>query len=240
MALIFWLGNLENLIKHKIMKTISILHFLLILGTANIYCQTTSVKSEVAVNTQVITNPKISRFSYILGAGTSFIPSTNYENPSVNLTNNNVIIQKSQSIKTNVTFGITYTPFFNKNIPDGEGGHETVPRGITFATFINPLTITKAINTQEGLSATDFGVGIGYKFAGNVMIMGTVEWFGARQPKQYFLQEYINGDKQYIVNNDTQLSFDPKDDNIFYTKIITSFGFKLCYTFDIIKKFKTN
>lgn len=222
------------------MKTIYILIFLLILGTDNIYCQKTSVTNEVIVNTQVITKPKVSRFSYILGAGASFIPSTNYENPSINPTNNNVIIQKSQNIKTNLTFGITYTPYFTYDIPDGAGGFETVARKISFATFINPLAITKAINTQEGLSAIDFGVGIGYKFAGNVMIMGTMEWFGARQPKAYFLKEYINGDKQYIINNDTQLSFDPKDNNIFYTKIITSFGIKFCYTFDVVKGFSNS
>ncbi|TKC12677.1 hypothetical protein FA048_03395 [Pedobacter polaris] len=86
----------------------------------------------------------------------------------------------------------------------------------------------------------DFGVGLGYKFAGNVLVMATSEFFGVRQPKEWFIAQYQTNDRQYNVNGLTQLSFDPNDNDVFRTKMMTTFGFKICYTFDIVKNFKSS
>lgn len=182
-------------------------------------------------------NLKNNRISFIVGIGASSITTDLYQNPAINLTNNNVIIEESQSIKTNVSLGIVYTPFKTK-ITYGDGKEEIVPKGISFATFINPIALTSATENQSFFNMTDFGVGIGYKFAGNVMIMGTMEWLSVRQPRQWFIDEFKGNDKAYIVNTAPQLSFDVSDNNIFETKIATTFGFKICYTFDVVRNFK--
>ncbi len=180
---------------------------------------------------------KNNRISFIVGIGASSISTDLYQNPAINLANNNVIIEESQSVKTNVSLGIVYTPYKTK-ITYADGKEEIVPKGISFATFINPIALTSATENQSFFNMTDFGVGIGYKFAGNVMIMGTMEWLSVRQPRQWFINEFKGNDKAFLVNESPQLSFDVSDNNIFETKIATTFGFKICYTFDIVKNFK--
>jgi len=179
------------------------------------------------------------RFSFVLGIGASYLANKLYQNPSIDVSNNAVVIEQAQQIKTNLTFGIVYTPYL-KTITYRNGNSETMPHGISFATFINPIALTKATENQSFFNMTDFGVGIGYKFAGNVMIMGTAEFFGIRQPKEWFINKYQLNDKQYVVNGSPQLSFDVNDNNIFRTKVVSAFGFKVCYTFDIVKNFKAN
>ncbi|TKC12676.1 hypothetical protein FA048_03390 [Pedobacter polaris] len=69
-------------------------------------------KSELdqKINQLGSTEPKNNRISFVLGIGASYVANTLHQNPSVNLNNNNVIIEKAQKVKTNVTFGVVYTP----------------------------------------------------------------------------------------------------------------------------------
>lgn len=180
---------------------------------------------------------KNNRISFIVGIGASVIATDLYQNPAINLANNNVIIEESQNLKTNVSLGIVYTPYKTK-IKYVDGREEIVPKGISFATFINPIALTSATENQSFFNMTDFGVGIGYKFAEKVMIMATMEWLSVRQPRQWFITEFEGNNKAFLINESPQLSFDLTDNNIFETKIATTFGFKICYTFDIIKNFK--
>lgn len=198
------------------------------------FAQTPSTTSSTNDNTKISEANK--RISFIIGVGASYIPQTLYQDPAINKTNNAVIIEKSQKQKTNITIGIVYTPYLYK-IKYANGEEEIVPKGISFATFLNPIALTKATNTQSFFNIQDFGVGIGYKFAGGVLVMGTVEWFGARQPRDWFVNEYMSNNKPYLINNAPQLSFGVNDNNIFQNKIVTTFGFKVCYTFDIIKNY---
>lgn len=177
------------------------------------------------------------RISFVLGIGSAFVLDQLYQNPAINLNNNNVMLEKAQHLKTNLTFGIVYTPYLYK-ITYKDGKSETMPKGISFATFINPIALTKATENQSFFNMTDFGVGIGYKFAGSIMVMGTFEFLGVRQPKNWFIEEYQNNNRQYSVNGSPQLSFDVNDNNVFQSKIATTIGFKVCYTFDIVKNFK--
>ena len=196
-------------------------------------------RKEIEKKIDNLNGSKNSRFLYIVGVGSSYILDNLYQNPVVNQ-NGNVIIEESQSIKTNLTLGIVYTPYF-RNILNGNGDdYDKITHGISFATFINPLTLTKNTDNQSFFNVTDFGIGIGYKFAGNMMILGTVEWFGVKQPRKWFIEEFKNNNQQYIVNNSAQLSFDTSDNNIFETKIVTTVGFKVCYTFDIVKNYQNN
>ncbi len=181
---------------------------------------------------------KNNRISFVLGIGASYVANNIYQNPSVNLNNNNVIIEKAQRVKSNLTFGIVYTPL-TSTFTNKDGETETVNHGISLSTFINPISLSKAAESQSFFNMTDFGVGLGYKFAGNVLVMATTEFFGVRQPKQWFIDMYKTNDQKYNVNGLTQLAFNPEDNDVFRTKMMSTFGFKVCYTFDIVKNFKS-
>ncbi len=174
------------------------------------------------------------RINFIVGVGANYIPTILYQNPAINKTNNSVLIEKGQRIKTSLNFGIVYTPYF-RTFYQSDGSTKTVPHGISISTFINPLTLSKATDAQPFFNALDFGVGIGYKFAADFLIMGTVEWFSVNQPKDWFVNEYQANNKPFLINNAPQQSFDLADSNIFRNKTVTTFGFKFCYAFDIVK-----
>jgi len=64
-----------------------------------------------------------------------------------------------------------------------------------------------------------------------------LEWFSARQPRQWFIDEYKGNNKSYLVNGAQQASIDISDNNIFENKTINTIGFKFCYTFDVVKNY---
>jgi hypothetical protein len=220
------------------MKTQLFKATLALLATSTFFAQEVKdVKKVTKTETLNVKEETNKRISYVIGVGSSYITNQLYQNPIVDQ-NNNVIIEKAQNLKTNVTFGIIYTPYF-RNIYNGNGNdYDKITHGISFATFVNPIALSKTTNNQSFFNITDFGIGLGYKFAGNMMIMGTVEWSGVKQPKKWFINEFKNNDKPYLVNDSPQLSFDTNNTNVFETKIATTFGFKVCYTFDIVKNFQ--
>lgn len=185
------------------------------------------------------------RISFVIGLGPAIFHPTLYQLPVVDKSNNsNVIIEKAQHIKISASFGIIYTPYFYKITDPEHPNGEFITKGISYAAFLNPISILKPDDNQSIFNPIDFGVGVGYKTAGGISIMGTFELFGTRQPKDWFIEKYKSNNLNYSIpgaNNtsDTQQTFDPSDNNIFRTRVIPSFGFKVCYTFDIIKSYST-
>lgn len=177
------------------------------------------------------------KISFIAGVGASYITNELYQNPAVDLSSKNVILSEAQSIKTNVSLGIAYTPR-TLTLVQNDGKKIAVPYGWTFITFINPISFNQVSDNQGFFNMTDFGIGLGWKFSGEFLIVGTVEFFNVRQPKDWFIEEYKGNDKSFLVDNAPQVSFDSNDNNVFRNKMATTIGFKICYTFDIIKSYK--
>jgi hypothetical protein len=206
------------------MKKISVI-FLIILKLANnVFCQNNL-------------NNINKRVSFIAAIGGSYITEDIYQIPVISKTNNVVIIEKAQNYKTNLTFGICYTPFMRRVISFGDTIN--APRGLTFATFISPINLSKTNNSQSFYNMVDFGFGIGYKTIGGFSILGTIEYFSIKQPKDWFVNEYKANDKVYAIDGSTQQSIDINDGSIFKDKSIFTIGIKFCYTFDIIKSYKS-
>ena len=176
------------------------------------------------------------RIYFIVGIGTSYIPTKLYNMPAVDKTTNNVIIENGQKIKTNLSLGIVYTPYFS-TFNSKDKTPIRVTHGLSYAAFFNPVNISKATNTQTFMDVMDVGFGIGWKSASNFLILGTIEFFGARQPRDWFIEKYKNNNNSFLINDSPQLSFDINDNDIFQTKVFTSVGIKFCYTFDVIKNF---
>lgn len=173
------------------------------------------------------------RVSFITGLGASYITTVLYKEPVIHKPTNNVILEKAWPGKLNFSLGIAYTPYL-KTITNSEGSFVT-PHGITFASFFNPFNLN---NASSDISTLDFGAGIGWKFAAGIMILGTVDFFSIKQPTNYFVTMYKNNDKQYLINNVAQPALDLSDKSIMQNKMAISFGFKICYTFDLVNSYR--
>lgn len=73
------------------------------------FSQTPPIGNSNSANTEISNTNK--RLSFVIGVGSSYIPQTIYQDPGINKTNNSVIIEKAQQIKTNITVGVVYTPY---------------------------------------------------------------------------------------------------------------------------------
>lgn len=188
------------------------------------------------------------RISFIAGVGASYITESLFQDPVVNKTNNNVIIGEAGKIKTNLTLGIAYTPYvydITSTIRTiGTDGRistrrviEHVPKGFTVAAFLNPISLTRVNQSQPFFNMVDFGLGIGHRTAGGVLFMLTTEFFSVNQPRQWFIDQFKGNDKNYVIGGSPQTTIDPTDNSIFTNKMAVTFGFKVCYTFDIIKNY---
>jgi hypothetical protein len=123
-----------------------------------------------------------SRISFIIGPGASLITSKLYDHPAVNQSDNTVKINEASRIKTNIAIGIIYTHkifTITRNIKNLDANDsiatrktiERVPKGITTAAFINPVALSKVTESQPFFSMIDFGVGIGHRFAGGLVLL---------------------------------------------------------------------
>jgi hypothetical protein len=186
-----------------------------------------------------------SRFAFMVGGGISIIATKLYLDPAINKTNNAIIIEEAGRVKPNLSLGIVYTPkvsTMKREVEMKSAGssktetfYEYVPRGISVALFLNPISLSKL--SEMSLSNTvDLGMGLGWR-SGNFSIFGTVEFFSVRQPRDYFINQFKASDKPYIVNGEIQASISTNDNDVFRSKVATAFGFKLAYTFDIVKSF---
>ncbi len=188
------------------------------------------------------------RISFFVGAGTSVISNKVYELPIIDKTNNNVIIEESGKLRPNVSLGIVYTPFVYDverfiNYYNSEGEKkvkkviEHVPKNFSVALFINPISFASA---NSNLSNTvDLGFGLGWR-SDNFSVFATMEFFSLKQPRDYFINGYGTNNKQYIIGGEVQTAIDVNDNSIFKNKVMTSFGIKVAYTFDIVKSYSNS
>lgn len=186
------------------------------------------------------------RISFIVGAGPSILINKIYEDPTINKADNAVKIERASKLRANLSLGIVYTPYVSsitRTIPVIRNGVkknteiiEYYPRGITYALFINPIDLA-SINTTSN-SSIDVGLGIGQRF-GSFAYLLTAEFFSVRQPRDYFITQYGNNNTSFKVAENIQTSIDLNDGSIFKSRKVVGVGFKLAYTFDIVRSYYT-
>lgn len=189
-----------------------------------------------------------SRITFIAGVGASYIPIQLYAIPIINQTSNAVIIENAARIKSNFSVGIVYSPSYydiksyriqidSPDIETKKANLEHVARGWSYAAFFNPISFSKVNETTSFFNTVDFGIGFGYRTASGFLAMVTAELFSVRQPRDWFVNKYKNNDSAYIIDNAIQKSIEIGNDNIFKNRNVITFGFKICYTFEIAKRF---
>lgn len=186
------------------------------------------------------------RIDLFVGGGVGQTSIQLYDDPVINPTNNFVEIEKSQKVRTSLTFGIVFTPWVYEVkrivfISDKQGKKidtatfvEHIPRKLTIALFMNPVSLTK-INDNGFTNNVDLGFGIGWR-EGDCLLMATADFFSIRQPRQYFVDDYKDQNKTYNINGQPQTTIDVTNNNIFHNKVVASYGIKLCYTFNVAKR----
>jgi hypothetical protein len=204
------------------------------------------------VNTLIADDPSTdddygwtNRFAFMVGGGASVALDKIYLDPAINKTNNAVIIEEAKRLKPNITLGIVYTPFVSTYIREVKikknNKEETLtlyryaPRGVSIALFLNPISLTKLSDTGLG-NTVDLGMGLGWR-SGNFSIFGTVEFYSLRQPRDYFINQFKDNNKPYIVNGQTQTSISTNDNDVFKSPVIPALGLKIAYTLDVVKNF---
>lgn len=187
------------------------------------------------------------RVAFIVGGGTALIATELYDIPVVDKTTNFVTLEKANTIKSNLSLGIAYTPYIKnvvRTVKFIDANTNTVqektivgyePRGITFSLFLNPLNLT-GVSANSIANTVDVGFGLGWR-SGDFIFLFTNEYFLARQPRKYFVDIYRNNDTAYEINGHPQTTIDTTDNNIFKNKVAVSWGIKIAYTFNITKKF---
>lgn len=203
----------------------------------------TKIQDSVGAEILKISGPRTdlrnSRISFVIGMGTALSPGKYYQMPIVSPIDNNVKLERSQNFVLNASLGIVYTPYYyivkDPIYPEGIA----VPKCWSFAAFFNPATFVKGSNLQENFSLSNLGLGVGWKFYSGISVFLTGEIYSLKQPRKWFIDEFIDGTKQYTIAGNIQSSFDANDNNVFRTKLVPSIGIKLCYTFDIIKSVPT-
>lgn len=190
------------------------------------------------------------RFALFVGGGVGLTAGKLYNDPVVNPTNNIVEIENYQKLRTSLTLGIVFTPiihdiFRTVHISDEQGKTVDsakfimhVPVGISFALFLNPISLTK-LNDNSFTNSVDLGLGCGYRY-GDWLFMATADFFSIRQPRQYFVDEYKDQNKPFVINGQTQTTIDVANNNIFRNTLVASFGVKICYAFSLAKSFYAN
>lgn len=184
--------------------------------------------------------PKNDRISVIVGPGASYVTRKLYQTPAFHPLDGRVILQEASKIKTSLSVGLVYTPYSYSIINSYSGKLDTgySIRGISYAAFFNPIALSKITENQGFFNTLDFGIGIGYRASGEVLILGTVEFFNVRQPRDWFINEFKNNDKKYQIGNSVQNSISIDNNDVYTNKSVITFGFKVCYTFKIIKDLK--
>ena len=229
-----------------------------------IYISTFLLFPLLMIGQEIETNPEIStekttqktakksyrewnkRISFFVGAGVSMVGSKIYEKPVIDYTTNNVIIEEAGKTQPNISMGIVYTPFVYSvkskvNYRDADGFIQTkyidelVPKNFSAALFMNPVNITSS--NRNKTNSIDLGFGLGWR-SDTFSIFATMEFFEIRQPKNHFIEEYKTNNKQYIVGGQIQNAIDINDNSIFKNQIMSSFGVKLAYTFDIVNRIR--
>ena len=177
-----------------------------------------------------------SRISFVMGIGSSVAFDKVYQMPVVSPLDNNVKIEAGQRGRVSATFGISYTPYVYKITDKQNPEGYLATKGLSFVAFFNPLNFSKSSNLEESFSLSNFGLGVGYKSVTGFGVYLVGEIASVKQPRQWFIDEFQNGDKSYEINGQIQNAFSSSDESIFRNKLIPYVGIKACYTFDILKK----
>jgi hypothetical protein len=161
----------------------------------------------------------------VAGAGITYGLDKVYEDPTIREDSSLVVIERGPFYRTSATFGLVYSPFVYKVWTPGKSDTTYKAKGLSFGLFMSPSTLA-SLSSARFLENIDMGLGIGWK-SQYFAAMFTLNNVSIKQPRAYFVNDYMDKHRQYIVNGQVQNSIDPNNSSIFYTKHLWSIGFQI-------------
>lgn len=176
-------------------------------------------------------NPSSGALSLLLGGGAMIVETDLYELPTINQSDYTVQLEPDGRLRSSLSIGISYT-FFRKDDRYNSSLLSFKNEGMSVALFVNPVNVDSLLNSSSFLQV-DLGFGIGYRW-NSFTVMAAVDFFQSRQPRDYFIEQFSDGNSSYVVNQEVQTSIDYNDDSIFKSTVAISYGIKLCFNLDLL------
>lgn len=119
-----------------------------------------------------------------------------------------------------------------------EGPVLTIPSRWSIGAVVN----LAQFSAQENLynQKIDGGLGIGYEFNENIFVIGTFEFSSVKQPRDYFINQYRDKNKQLIIDGNPLKTFNYDDANIFTDKYMPAISLKLVFGLALTKRGNDN
>jgi hypothetical protein len=180
-------------------------------------------------------------FNFFLSAGAVWAEKSLLD-ATVSPIDKTIQFQDKGRINTSISTGIIWNPFKdlndNKRVLMKNQKPINIQRDLIAVALL--IDIFQLNFDQSDLNRTvplDVGFGIGIR-TGDFLALITYELSHFRQPRDYFYNEFKEGNKQLTLPGEDgpTTRIDPTNDNIFYNKLIPSFGIRLGYSF--VKKDK--
>lgn len=206
--------------------------------------QTSFTKDTVAQmatdpNTEILLEKPVNVFA---SAGPAVKLSTTYD-VAVSPADNTVQFQKNSPVTSGVSFGLVWTPFAAYHAAqqtiatdtDGKTVKTTVavPRSnFAMALLVNVFQLSFTQSQSTTSTPIDVGLGIGLR-KDNFLVLATLEFMKTSQPRQYFIDQYMDKNKVLIPagGTDPVHTINPSDNSLFTTTLIPAIGLKVAYSF---------
>jgi len=179
-------------------------------------------------------------FNFFAAAGVSYRIGIQY-NVTISPIDYTVQFQEINPVITRFSLGLVWNPIKNiseKNIKRYIKNKKTqfaakaIRSYFAVALLVNVFQLAYSSDDFSTSTPVDVGFGIGYRNS-NFLILFTAEFTPVRMPRQYFIDDYNDKNKQLILsgNSEPERTINLNDNSIFFDKIFPSFGVKIAYAF---------
>lgn len=182
--------------------------------------------------------------NFLAAAGVSFRISPTYT-VAVSPIDKTVHFEKNSPAFSSLTTGLVWNPitrpykvtYFKEKSKEWRYEYKTLPP--CFALLINVFNLSLSGAQMNSTLPIDVGFGVGLRKNGLCVLL-TMEFTPLRQPQKYFYDEFTASNKQLIYAGSTEpiTEISTDNDNLFSTKLVPAFGFKVAYAFTAPSKEK--
>jgi hypothetical protein len=119
-----------------------------------------------------------------------------------------------------------------------EGPVLTIPSRWSIGAVVNFAQFSAQDNLYN--QKIDGGLGIGYEFNENIFVIGTFEFLSVKQPRDYFVNQYKDKNKQLLIEGSPLKTLNYDDKNIFTDKYVPAISLKLVFGLALTKRGNDN
>lgn len=179
-------------------------------------------------------------FNLFASAGVAYRFGEVY-NVAVSPIDNTVQFEKVSPLTSGFSLGLVWNPFpdyastkrvikfRNKLIQDQ---YEIARTHAAVALLVNVFQLSYTASQFNSSIPINVGFGAGYRNE-NFLALFTIEFMKENQPRQYFIDSYMDKNKQLILSGSQEpvRTISSDDNSLFVPKLFPAIGFKIAYSF---------